>query len=85
MAGGVDTHVHVGPFINEETMVWDVFELAREAAAAGLRAAVYKSPFGSSCVAASLANKYAGGATVVAVDVVDEKLELAKNWVRTTW
>lgn len=65
MAGGIDTHVHVGPFINEETMVWDVFELAREAAAAGLRAAVYKSPFGSSCVAASLANKYAGGATVV--------------------
>ena len=65
MSGGVDTHVHVAPFINDETMVWDVFELAREAAAAGLRAVVFKSPFGSSCAAAYLANKYANGATVV--------------------
>jgi hypothetical protein len=65
LAGGVDTHVHVAPFINEDSMVLDVFELAREAAAAGLRAVVVKSFFGSSCPMAFLANKYANGATVV--------------------
>jgi hypothetical protein len=65
LKGGVDAHVHAGPFINESTMVWDVFELAREAAAIGLRAVVVKSYFGSSCGIAGLANKYAGGARVV--------------------
>lgn len=65
MAGGIDAHVHAGPFINESTMIWDVFELAREAHEAGLRAVVVKSYFGSSCAVAGLANKYAGGARVV--------------------
>lgn len=65
MAGGVDAHVHAGPFINESTLIWDVFELAREAAATGLRAVVLKSYFGSSCPAAALANKYADGARVI--------------------
>jgi hypothetical protein len=65
MRGGVDAHVHAGPFINESTLIWDVFELAREAASAGLRAVVVKSYFGSSCSMAGLANKYAGGAQVV--------------------
>ena len=65
LAGGVDAHVHAGPFINETTFVWDVFELARAAKEIGLRAVVVKSYFGSSCGIAGLANKYAGGATVV--------------------
>jgi hypothetical protein len=65
MKGGVDAHVHAGPFINETTMIWDIFELAREARAAGLRAVVLKSHFGSSCPAAGLANRHSGGALVV--------------------
>jgi hypothetical protein len=46
-------------------MIWDAFELAREARAAGLRAVVLKSAFGSSCAVAALANRYADGALVV--------------------
>jgi hypothetical protein len=65
LAGGVDAHVHTGPFINETTMLWDAFELARAAGEIGLRAVVVKSYFGSSCMTAALANRYAGGASVV--------------------
>jgi hypothetical protein len=64
LEGGVDAHVHAGPFINGMMMV-DVFELARDAAALGLGAVVVKNYFGSSCAAAALANRYAGGATVL--------------------
>jgi hypothetical protein len=53
------------PFINESGMMIDAFELSRGAAAVGMRAVVLKPYFGSSCQVAYLANKYAGGATVV--------------------
>jgi hypothetical protein len=64
LEGGVDAHVHAGPFINDMMMV-DVFDLARDAKALGLGAVVVKNYFGSSCQAAALANRYAGGAIVV--------------------
>lgn len=65
MEGAVDAHVHAMPFINESGMMVDVFELSRLAAANRMRAVVVKPYFGSSCQIAYLANKYAGGATVV--------------------
>jgi hypothetical protein len=63
--GAVDSHVHAAPFINDETFLVDVFELAVAAKRAGLSAIVLKSYFGSSCPAAYLANRHADGATVV--------------------
>ena len=65
MQGAVDTHVHAMPFINETTMSLDVFELSRSASEVGMSTVVVKPYFGSSCQIAYLANKYAGGATVV--------------------
>jgi hypothetical protein len=65
LAGAVDSHVHAAPFVNADTFLVDAFELATAAKAAGLSAVVLKSYFGSSCPAAYLANRHAGGATVV--------------------
>jgi hypothetical protein len=65
LEGAVDSHVHAAPFINDESFLVDVFELAQEAKQAGLAAVVLKSYFGSSCPAAYLANRYAGGARVL--------------------
>jgi hypothetical protein len=65
LRGAIDAHVHAGPFIDDQTMMVDVFDLARAAGAAGMAAVVVKSYFGSSCVAAGLANRHAGGARVV--------------------
>ncbi|GLW98288.1 DUF6282 family protein [Microtetraspora sp. NBRC 16547] len=65
LEGAVDTHVHAAPFIDDSMFLVDVFQLSRAAADAGMRAVVLKNWFGSSCPAAFLANRYAGGVQVL--------------------